>query len=235
MASLDEILFEPPEMGCVLSLTGLPGNGSVIYDRSPLGHPGTIVGATWVRLPSGLWCLSFDGTDDYVSLGAGRFDDLTQATIEFWYRPDIDLDGQDTHRMLFNFYKDANNFIEGYYSHTANKMRLLANIGGAQAFINEVAGISDFGESQRWHYWVSVFGEHGGAQTWIDLDERMSTDADPSCIDDVATTTGNYLGTFDGSSNHWSGNIALFRIHNRRLSVLEIQNHFYREKHLFGL
>jgi len=64
----DKILFEPPEIGCVLSLTGLPGGGSRIYDRSPYGNIGTITGATWKRLPSGLWCLSLDGNDDSIGI-----------------------------------------------------------------------------------------------------------------------------------------------------------------------
>jgi len=65
MDELDEFLYEPPEIGTVLYMTGLPGGGSTIYDRSPYGSHGTIVGATWVR-EGGLWGLSYDGTNDYV-------------------------------------------------------------------------------------------------------------------------------------------------------------------------
>ena len=61
----EELVLNPPELGCVLSLSRFPGGGSKIHDRSPYGNHGTITGATWVRLPSGLWCLSFDGSDDY--------------------------------------------------------------------------------------------------------------------------------------------------------------------------
>lgn len=57
----DIVLFEPPEIGCVLDLTGLPSGGSKIYDRSPYGKVGTITGVTWLQTPGGIWCLSFDG------------------------------------------------------------------------------------------------------------------------------------------------------------------------------
>jgi len=58
---VDALMFSPPELGCVLYLSGLPNSGSKIHDRSPYGNHGAITGATWQRLPSGLWCLSFDG------------------------------------------------------------------------------------------------------------------------------------------------------------------------------
>lgn len=45
------------------------GAGSVVADRSGYGNNGTVYGATWTRLPSGVWALAFDGTDDYVNLG----------------------------------------------------------------------------------------------------------------------------------------------------------------------
>lgn len=52
----------------VLYLPGYPYVGTTINDRSGNGNHGTITGATWVRLPSGLWVLNFDG-DDRVSCG----------------------------------------------------------------------------------------------------------------------------------------------------------------------
>jgi hypothetical protein len=84
MYSRDKILFEPPELGCVLSL-GLPAGSSKIRDRSPYGHIGTITGATWVKLSSGLWCLSFDGVDDMVGCGNPGSLQLTgDLTAEAW-------------------------------------------------------------------------------------------------------------------------------------------------------
>ena len=47
----DELVFNPPELGCVLYLPGLPGGGSRIHDRSPYANNGTVAGATWRHLP----------------------------------------------------------------------------------------------------------------------------------------------------------------------------------------
>src|SRR3990167_10553439 len=38
------------------------------FDRSRYQNHGTITGATWKRLPSGVWVMSFDGTDDNILL-----------------------------------------------------------------------------------------------------------------------------------------------------------------------
>ena len=84
----NKMIFDPPEIGCVLSLTGLPGGGSTIYDRSTYGnHQGTITGATWRYTPGGLWCLSFDGNDDYVRVPYSTSLDITdQITLELWVK-----------------------------------------------------------------------------------------------------------------------------------------------------
>ncbi|MBA7668783.1 hypothetical protein ES703_76899 [subsurface metagenome] len=44
------------------------GSGITARDSSKNSNPGTIVGATWIKLPNSLFALSFDGLDDYVNL-----------------------------------------------------------------------------------------------------------------------------------------------------------------------
>lgn len=56
--------FPPPPADSVLYFPGYPYAGSVIKDFSGQGNDGTIYGATWKRLPSGLLVLSYDGSDD---------------------------------------------------------------------------------------------------------------------------------------------------------------------------
>ena len=81
----EDLIFNPPQLCCVLCLPGLPGAGSKIYDRSPYGNVGTIVGANWVRLPGGLWCLNFDGADDHVDFGTTPSLDITGDTEQFTF------------------------------------------------------------------------------------------------------------------------------------------------------
>jgi hypothetical protein len=55
---------QPP--GCVLNLAGIEPDNTTSVDYSDYANHGTITGASWVRLPSGLWVNSFDGTDDRI-------------------------------------------------------------------------------------------------------------------------------------------------------------------------
>lgn len=72
--------------GSVLYLDGYPPNGTTIYDKSGNGNNGTITGATWVRLRSGLWGLNHAG-EQYVSCGnLGAFP--ATGTIKIWFKPD---------------------------------------------------------------------------------------------------------------------------------------------------
>ena len=82
---MNKLLFGASEPDSVLSLPGLPGGGSKIYDRSSYGNNVTVMGATWKVLPSGLWHLYFDGTDDYLCPGDDSQYDITgQVTLGAW-------------------------------------------------------------------------------------------------------------------------------------------------------
>lgn len=57
-----------PEANLVLYYSGLQGRGATLYDRSRYANHGTIVGATWQRLPSGLYALRYNGTSHYTTV-----------------------------------------------------------------------------------------------------------------------------------------------------------------------
>lgn len=50
-----------------------------LFDRSRWGHHGTITGATWIRLPSGLWVLNFAGGTNKVATTTAGWADLSTA------------------------------------------------------------------------------------------------------------------------------------------------------------
>ncbi len=75
--------------GLVAHWTFDQGSGTVAADSSGNGHDGTIHGATWVTdvapVQGGSHALSFDGTDDYVSVpDSDSLDLTTQGTIQLW-------------------------------------------------------------------------------------------------------------------------------------------------------
>ena len=217
----EDSVFNPPQLGCVLSLTGLPGGASKIYDRSPYGNIGTITGATWKRLPSGLWYLDFDGSDDYVNCGNDASLDITDAiTIEAWVKLPSTPSGWS--RVLSKGY--------AYYTLSFPPAGLapIARIdglsgGSGQEFFGSAIG------TDVWTFLGLTYNKDGGANNF-----RMYIDGK---LDRVVTHTGQIspggslcVGSTDIPNEFLSGYIALVMIYNRALSDLEMQNHFNQEK-----
>ena len=81
-----------------------------------------------------------------------------------------------------------------------------------------------------WHHLVAV---KNGTKGYLYLNGNM--DKEINCTDTDLSNTGNLsIGGIIGGAFTIPGYIALLRIYNRPLTALEIQNHFNREKHLFG-
>ncbi len=222
LAGREDLVFSPPELGCVLWLPGLPGGSSKIYDRSPYGNSDTITGATWVRLPSELWCLDFDGSDDKVDCGNPTSLQLT-GPISFgaWFAPAIanrrnmgkavyDTD----HWKGYFLYFDADYYPRVYWGDAATADSLAGNTAVT---------------ADTWHFLIAVLD---GVHPFLYLDTNVVAEkitsqaiADPATNFDLGVQVGSYYG----------GKLALPRLYNRALSALEIQNSFNREKHLFGV
>ena len=226
---LDKIVFSPPELGCVLYLPGLPGGSNKIYDRSPYGNIGTIIGAVWNRLPSGLWCLDFDGTDDHANFGNPSSLQITSSmTILVWVNQGNTADGA----ILF---KDTG--VSGdrgwYHTFVAGKPRLFLSIDGSSGAYRTADNAVIVG---TWYLLGAVYD--APAQTIV---LYKNGTVDPS------TLTGTVPASqFNCSGDVWMGErsdgaidltclIGLVRVYNRALSALEVQNCYNRERHLFGI
>jgi hypothetical protein len=223
----EELLFNPPELGCVFSLSELPGGGSKIYDRSPYGNIGTIVGATWVRLPSGLWCLSFDGNDDYVDCGDDKSLDITGAlTIEAWANLD------DVAPEQFLFCRGSGN-VDGYFFSLGDggRLHLVTNQASTRQDTYTPVGQMVAG---TWYHIVTT--RIGVTVRFYKNAEETPYQSQGTHIDPGTSTRTAKIGIFDNLvTGPLDGRIALHRIYNRALSLLEIQNHFNQEKQLFGV
>jgi len=74
-------------------------NKTYIFDKSPYGSYGTISGATWVRLPNGLWVLDFDGTDDHIEATCPQ---CNFTSGDFSIVAHVKIDDLTTHRWIVN-------------------------------------------------------------------------------------------------------------------------------------
>ena len=227
----DSLIFDPPELGCVLDLPGLPGGGSKTYDRSLYGSVGTITGATWARTEGGLWCLSFDGADNLVTI-PGRDFSAPNGTVEFWMRPDEWIEYP---ALVSDFDTIARTqyFIilrHGDVSPNEGKLQFSINGGSGenQAFSTTIPTVG------RWYHIACTWGARG-MEIYVD----GGLEGTNAYTGEWAPASGQdlLLGDFYqvAALRLFEGLLLAVRIYNRALTALEIQNHAVRERLLFGV
>jgi len=218
-------LFAPPALGTNLWLSGLPGGGSKIQDRSPCAQPGAITGATWKRLPSGLWYLSFDGVDDGVDCGNHSSLNITdRLTVKLWVLPEsqnfanVWVVGKDAAGGRSFAYGISSSYIL-WAQHSG------ANVGSSVGALT----------TTRWHQ--VVYADAADAATfsfYINgvLDRAI---ASPPAIN--SSNTNLWLGkrAYVGAEGYYKGGIALVEIQRKLWLPIDVQNSFNREKRLFGV
>jgi len=223
---MKNLLFAPPALGTVLSLTGLPGGSNKIQDRSSCGNSGAIIGATWVRLPSGLWCLYFDGVDDHVDIPHhSSLDIVDYITIKFWVRFDS-LGAAGTRQIIDNTY------TSGWDINIANTDRLDVRFDIGGGLVESYVPAASFTPVANTWYHCVVKYDGTNLKVFIDADE-----VDSDAATGVISTNSNdiRLGERLDGVLDLDGGLALIEITNRAWSVMEIQHSFNREKHLFGV
>ena len=219
-----------PPIGCVLHLPGLPGGGNKIYDQSPYGNIGTITGATWVRSPGGLWCLSFDGVDDYVNCGNVQIHNNTAYTIIFWLKAPAQND-----KVVF---AEANSGLPNpVFLITSGAA--VTDMSAVRVFVRNDDGSNPInlevitgGFDDTWHM-ISYVDNNGSIRVYVDLKSATA-----SYTKVLKTLDNVHLGCYyiNGAYGSYStGIIALLRGYNRASTPLEIQNHYQQERHLFGV
>lgn len=220
-----------PPIGCVLDLLGLPGGGNKIYDRSPYGNQGTITGAVWKRLPSGLWYLDFDGTDDYVNCGDVCNVGTGDFSLEVWVKPDSTASADILSKG--QAHAGAGYVMPSYllwiYG-TKFRMKVRDADGEVECLANATLTAGA---------WCQLFGvADRDATLKFYINAVLQTDQpNISTIGSLDSTENLRIGNYS-STNYlpFGGLIALARVYRGiALSALEIQNHFQQEKHLFGV
>jgi len=222
----NHLIFNPPELGCVLYLPGLPGGGSRIYDRSPYGNHGTITGATWKRLPSGLWYLDYDGVDDRTAFGTTGLPTVDAPFTKMaWVKPDshtknghiISWGNKQSNRANMLWLTSTNGYIAcGFYAND----HISASVVGIAAL----------------HFVAVTFD--GATTTRLYIDKALvSTKADHA-VPNVANTMpgmGQFIARAGDNSSEFDGGLALPRVFSTLWSTAELNDVCDTEKHLFGV
>ena len=231
---LEKMIFEPPAPGTVLYLPGLPGAGSRIYDRSPYGNHGTITGATWKRLPSGLWYTDHDGTDDYIQVphAASISFGLTDSfTIVVW----VNLTAKATRHQILMKRITASTDYEILVETIAegSTARFLIWEGGNLPIVESTTVVAD----STWHLLVAIRDvPNDRLQLYVDGTQEGGNVTDTT-TSTITNTDDLYIGSRQvaGSKYHAQGGIALPRIFNVALTEFDAMKIFKDEKSLFGV
>ena len=242
----DELIFNPPGLGCVLCLSGLPGGDSRVYDRSPYGNASAITGAVWKRLAGGLWYLDFDGSDDWVDCGNGTcFDSGSHLSVEVWAYIDPLAPGLDG--------KVSGIVTKGTRAQVDKGFSLSFDDRGGPGTTNTLSwfltnGLGDYGHrisdnditTAGWYHVVATYDKtlpSANLKTFVNGRQLAATADFGSGIGSNTKTVK--VGAVDngagGVTELFQGGVTLTRIHNRALTGLEVQSHHGHEKHLFGV
>lgn len=224
LPDIEEIVFNPPGASCVLSLTGLPGGYSRIYDRSAYGNHDLITGATWVRTEGGLWALNLDGSDDYINSFGMESISLPPVTIMAWVNMN-QLATSESYHVLYAKYESQ---VSGsmFAVMPDGTLRLYSNTAGGQTNITTTDTIA----TGEWH---QLAGQNNLKTSRIYLDGKVSKADTGTCVADAANDL--VIGDRGDRYGSLNGKIALFRLYNRVLSAVEINNKFNQERALFGV
>jgi len=220
--SREKLLLEPPPLGGVLYLSGFPGGGNKSHDKSPYGNIGTLTGATWTKLPSGPYCLDFDGIDDYVSCGNSPSFNVSAITVSAWVRLDA-------------YNADGSVVIsKGFYSLDTGWTLFVSSAGQAKFYINswstKVAYFPTVLSLNKWYHLAGAYNRQN-IRIFVNALEGTAyamTEAMTTNTEQVRLGTRAIAGSY-----YHNGNIALPRVMNRPLSALDIANIYNRERWLF--
>ncbi|MCK5285858.1 MAG: hypothetical protein KAJ58_01375, partial [Candidatus Pacebacteria bacterium] len=222
-ASVREIVFNTD--GSKMFITGTTGDDvneyhldppvSIAGDKTPYSNDGTITGPTSTTGKDGEsdGALSFDGTNDYITIpDASEFNSNT-ITISAWA----------------NFSDDSNSFIfekgnvntqYSLFSHGTDIVFRTKPVGGSIDTFSETKANAGIINGQ-WHHIVATFD---GSTKKLYVDNNLiKSGAYPYTIE--TNNNGSAIGRFGGTSSGYffTGDLADVRVYNRALNIEEIE------------
>jgi hypothetical protein len=220
--------FPPPPAGSALYLPGYPAQGSVIQDFSGEGNNGTITGAVWKRLPSGLWYLDFDGLDDWVAFGSSS--DLNPSTGEMAFKVWFNTSATGS-QMVLAGNRLANNTVAGWWLvfQADDKIQFQVADGSTRVGPAGQAGYND----GLWHLAFVVY-ERSPDWLRIYLDGSLKASFDVTDDWDIMSATLFRIGATTQNSFDYTGFTALGAQLNQAPTAVEIKDIYKQELHLFG-
>jgi len=206
------------------SFNGADVSGTTAYDRSGQGNNGTLTNGPTVTTGKIGQALSFDGVNQYVTMG--NTNDITTGdfTLAYWMKPDnisqfgavvLKREGLGPYRQ----YQTGVGYVSGGLPVSAKKVYFFGN--NATSDHQGVHTTNDVVDGQ-WHH-VTVTRTSSGILIYIDGVSATLTIDSTGLSSENFTNTGNFTIAYDGGANY-KGLVDEARIYNRALSATEIWN-----------
>ena len=198
-----------------------PRNGTTWYDLSNNGNGTLTNGPTFSRNNGGV--ITFDGTDDNVTLGTGGSLSLdSYHSVEFWVYPFSDSRDQGLLRNKGS--NSAGNFI--HY----NVRRTNIHMGW---FYNDLSAPNTI-VANNWYHIFFLFDSADDKRRIYKNSSLVATDSSARTTTPNVTNTTTYLGFYDVIYS-FIGLMATCRIYNRSLTATEVLQNYNATKARFGL
>ncbi|RLC33768.1 MAG: hypothetical protein DRZ76_03910 [Candidatus Nealsonbacteria bacterium] len=210
--------------GLVLDLIAGPkalGSNGKVLDFSKYHNNGTIAGATWTQLSSGLWVLSFDGVDDYVDCGTSLvLNPTTAITIEAWVKA---ATVTTSHQNVVSKHGADEAFI--LRNNTDQKWSfMLYDTSWADVVADETA------TAGQWYHLVGTWATGQPMLLFVNGQLQADTQAFTGSIHVSARPVVLGQIALKNNSEIFEGQIGRVRIYNRTLSASEIAARYHRTK-----
>lgn len=206
-------------------ISGNDNHGEILNGTST-SNDGSVLGA-----------LDFDGTNDYLSINTSNLNNLSEGSVEFWFK-------SSTTGPIFSFFTDMSNYFviwtgdsTGFWSDES--IRIIYRKNGTY-FYNYAAreGNSYYADS-NWHHCVFTVDSSGNklytdgslltVEQW-----SLSTEGNSSTrwLNDLSPSIIAFGRRVD---NYTNVEVSLARIYNRALSASEVLQNYNSLKTRFGL
>lgn len=232
VSSASRLLISKPDASTVLWLPGQnDAYSATITDRSGLGLNGTITGATWVRLQSGLWGIDQDGIDDTITVtgSASSLQISGDMTLEGWFYID---DLVHDYNTLFT---KLTAWSQGYWLRVSSLGNLVfawcdTVLGAVEKFCS--VNVVTQGEWQK----IAMVKS---STNFLFYRNGVQAGTTQTTTNGVMLTGNTNIQIGGNQASHsvefYDGKIGLPIVRNRARSASEIATSFNLERHLFGV